>query len=217
MIRKGTDFIIKLAVWTPILLFSGLLTHNALKYYSFELHYGILPEKVAALKDPVWTVSFYVHVIAGVVCLLIPIASFLGRKLKMPVSWHEVIGRVFVIDTIFIVAPTGMYLALYAKGGLSAQVGFLVQGILVSLFTYLGYKAIQRKDRTSHIHWMIRSYAMVLAVLTFRILHITFFFAGMKYADNYGLSQWCSIIGNLFIAELAIGYMTLKQPKLITR
>ena len=38
----------------------------------------------------------------------------------------------------------------------------------------------------------------------------------MKYADNYGLSQWCSIIGNLFIAELTIGYMTLKQPKLIT-
>lgn len=202
-------------IWIPIVFFSSLLIHNSLLYYSFDQEYGILPEKSEALKDPIWIVSFYVHVITGVICLSIPIFSFLGRRVGLSLSFHKKIGLLYVWISILIIAPTGMYLALYANGGFLAQSGFLAQGILLSLFTYKGYKAIQEKNTSDHIQWMIRSYAIVTAVLSFRIFHIIFFFTSIPYEDIYGLSQWLSILVNLLLAEFIIA-ITINSKKTIS-
>jgi hypothetical protein len=195
-----------LAIWSPIVFFSALLIHNSLLYYSFDLEYGILPEKTKAMKDPVWMYSFYIHVIAGVICLTVPVFSFLGKRFRIPLRIHKKIGQIYVWISMLIVAPTGMYLAVYAKGGPMAQAGFLIQGILLSYFTYRGYKAIREKDTPMHIQWMIRSYAMATAVLSFRIYHVFFFFMSIPYQDIYGLSQWLSVTGNALLAEFIILY-----------
>jgi hypothetical protein len=204
--KKFISIALLLFIWIPIIVFSALLIHNSLLYYTFDQEYGILPEKTIAMKDPVWRVSFYIHVIAGVVCLSVPVFSFLGKYIGLRIRVHQRIGQVYVWVCMLVVAPTGMYLALYAKGGFMAQFGFLVQGILLSLFTYKGYKAIQKKDTPAHIQWMIRSYAIATAVLSFRIYHIIFFFTTIPYEDIYGLSQWLSLTGNALVAEFAILY-----------
>jgi hypothetical protein len=204
--KKIISIALHLFIWIPIVTFSGLLIHNSLLYYTFDQEYGILPEKAVAMKDPVWMVSFYTHIIAGVVCLSVPVFSFLGKYIGLSVRLHRKIGQVYVWVCLLIVAPTGMYLALYAKGGFMAQAGFLVQGILLSLFTYNGYKAIRNKNTTAHIQWMIRSYAIATAVLSFRIYHIIFFFTTVPYEDIYGLSQWLSLTGNALMAELVLLY-----------
>jgi hypothetical protein len=204
--KKVISIALHLLIWVPIILFSSLLIHNSLLYYTFDKEYGILPEKAVALKDPVWLFSFYLHIIAGAICLSVPVFSFLGKYIAVSVRLHRKIGQVYVWVCMLVVAPTGMYLALYAKGGLLAQAGFLVQGILLSLFTYNGYKAIQKKDIASHVQWMIRSYAIATAVLTFRIYHIIFFFTTVPYEDIYGLSQWLSLTGNALLAEFIILY-----------
>ena len=202
--NKIISWVIQFSIWTPIIFFSTLLIHNSLLYYSFDQEYGILPEKTTALKDPVWVISFYIHVISGVICLSIPVVSFLGKRIGLSTNLHKKIGLVYVWISILIVSPTGMYLALYAKGGILAQAGFLVQGILLSIFTYKGYKVIQEKNTALHIQWMIRSYAIVTAVLSFRIFHILFFFISIPYEDIYGLSQWLSITVNALAAEIII-------------
>jgi hypothetical protein len=213
--KKIISIALHLLIWIPIITFSSLLIHNSLLYYTFDKEYGILPEKGLAMRDPVWLVSFYIHIIAGVICLSVPVFSFLGKYIRLSVRLHRKIGQVYVWVGMLVVAPTGMYLALYAKGGLMAQAGFLVQGILLSLFTYSGYKAIQKKDTPAHIQWMIRSYAMATAVLTFRIYHIIFFFTTIPYEDIYGLSQWLSITGNALLAEFAVLYF-FRSSKIIS-
>ena len=205
--KKIIPIALQLLIWIPIITFSSLLIHNSLLYYTFDQEYGILPEKGVAMKDPVWLVSFYIHVIAGVVCLSVPVFSFLGKHIGLSVRIHRKIGQVYVWVCMLVVAPTGMYLALYAKGGVMAQSGFLVQGILLSLFTYRGNNAINKKDTNAHIQWMIRSYAIATAVLSFRIYHIIFFFTTVPYEDIYGLSQWLSLTGNVLVAEFAILYL----------
>ncbi len=213
--EKIISWVVRLSIWIPIIFFSALLIHNSLLYYSFDQEYGILPEKVAAMKDPLWVASFYVHVISGVICLSVPVFSFLGKHIGMSVDLHKKIGLLYVWISILIVSPTGMYLALYAKGGILAQTGFLVQGILLSLFTYKGYKAIQIHNKQEHIQWMIRSYAIITAVLSFRIYHILFFFISIPYEDIYGLSQWLSIVGNALLAEIIIAF-TLNSKKTVS-
>jgi hypothetical protein len=205
--KKIISIALHLLIWVPIITFSSLLIHNSLLYYTFDQEYGILPEKITAMKDPLWLVSFYAHVIAGVICLSVPIFSFLGKHIGLSVRIHRKIGQVYVWVCMLVVAPTGMYLALYAKGGFMAQSGFLVQGILLSLFTYKGYSAILHKNTNEHIQWMIRSYAIATAVLSFRIYHIIFFFTTIPYEDIYGLSQWLSLTGNALVAEFVLLYL----------
>jgi hypothetical protein len=101
------------------------------------------------------------------------------------------------------------FIGFYAKGGISSQAGFILQGILVFIFTWYGYKTASTSIG-QHRDWMIRSFAIVSSVITFRILHLAFMFINLSYEDIYGLSQWVSLTGHIFLGEAVI---LLKQKK----
>lgn len=131
---------------------------------------------------------------------------FFKNSLKL----HRKIGKLYTRITLLCVCPTGMYLALYAKGGLITQIGFMIQGILLGLFTYRGYQAIIRGDQSGHLAFVARSYAMAAVVLSFRILHILFFLWKIPYHINYALSQWLGLAGNALLTEMIILYLDYK-------
>jgi uncharacterized membrane protein len=201
-------------LWIPIIFFSMLLSHNAILYFTHGGEYGILPEKLIARQDVLWNGCFYIHLPAGILCLFAPIFLFARRFFKKGLVLHRSIGKLYVWTTLLVVCPTGMYLALYAKGGLVTQAGFMLQGVLLGLFTYQGYQAILKGDKTSHVQYMIRSYAVATVVLTFRILHILFFLWNVPYQDNYAISQWLGLAGNILLAEVIILFMNIKLKNL---
>jgi hypothetical protein len=203
-LRTVTHYILTAALWTPTLVCMYLLSHNALLYWTFDPDYGILPEKRLAEQDIFWTISLYAHVIAGIPILLIPVISFLGRMLKISLRVHKLIGLWYCRIGLFLVLPTGIYLAFYAKGGTLTQIGFLVQALLFGLFTWLGWQAAEKGAIDRHRVWMTRGFAIMAAVLTFRVYHLIFFYLKVPYEDNYAISQWLSLAGNYFVAELAI-------------
>lgn len=207
---KYIEGLLETSIWLPILFLSSLLIHNGLLYYKFDMSYGILPEKQIALKDDLWVVCFYIHVITGICCLLIPMVNLIGRHFKLSTRWHQIIGLFYVWNNLIFVAPTGMYIASYSKGGWWAEVGFIFQGALLMFFSYFGLK-YSTISISKHVKFMIRSYAIALSVLTFRVLHIIFIVMKLPYNDNYALSQWLSITLNLFMAELIITYIMAKQ------
>jgi hypothetical protein len=196
-------FIPGLLLWVAIIVFSLWLSHNAILYFTHGGEYGILPEKELARTDWLWNTSFYIHLPAGILCLILPWYSFARRVFRLE-KGHRVIGKLYHAITLFIVCPTGIYLAVYAKGGLATQVGFVLQGILLGWFTHSAVKAIRKGDTAVHVDHMIRSYAVATVVLTFRILHILFFFLDIPYKQNYAMSQWLGLSANLLIAELII-------------
>ncbi len=204
--------IVPIIFWSTMVFLTGLLSFNALHYYTFSPDYGILPEKPEAYTDWVWTVSLYTHMGAGVVCLFIPLILFLGKYFKLDHKWHQKLGKVYLIDTLLLVVPTGMYMALSAKGGTTTQIGFLVQGILLGICTYLAFVYAKQGKINIHKQWMVRSYAFASAVLTFRLLHILFYTIEIPYNINYPLSQTMCILINAFVAESIIIYHnTYKQ------
>jgi hypothetical protein len=200
-----------IALWAAIVFFSVLLSHNAILYFTHGGEYGILPEKLIARNDLMWNISFYVHLPTGIVCLLTPWYLFARRILKAARSYHSLVGKVYVSCTLLLVCPTGMYLALYAKGGFITQVGFMVQGMLLGYFTWRGYIAMKTSNLSQHIENMIRSYAVATVVLSFRILHILFFLLNVPYHDNYAISQWLGLSFNMLLAEIIIAFIPLKN------
>jgi hypothetical protein len=206
--------VLTLAFWAPISFLSVLLAHNAILYFTHGGDYGLVVENVVAKRDVVWRASLYIHLLAGIFCLMTPIFLFAKRFVTNGVRLHQTVGKVYVWITLILVCPTGLYLALYAKGGSITQVGFALQGLLVAYYTYRGYQAIQRRDKLLHFMSMIRSYAMVAVVLMFRLFHVVFFLFDVPYQTNYAISQWLGIAVNLLVAEIFILFIQTKQHKI---
>lgn len=201
--------------WSTVILLSGLLAFNALHYYTFSPLYGILPEKVMAFKNWVWTVSFYLHMGAGVICLFVPIVLFVGEAFRLSKQWHRRLGKLYVYDTLVIIVPTGLYMAFFAKGGTSTQLGFIVQGLALALSTVLAVLSIKQGNLIQHKQWMMRSYSFAFAVVTFRVLHIFFYNLKVPYELNYQLSQWVAVLFNALVVEIIILYQLKSNSKLI--
>lgn len=195
-----------LLLWGPLIFCSLLLAHNAILYFTHGGEYGILPEKVLARTDLLWNICFYIHLPAGIFCMVAPFILF-ARKLFKQRTLHRLVGKLFVWITLVLVCPTGMYLALYAKGGLITQAGFMLQGSLLALFTWRSYQAIRTGHVQAHVAHMVRAYALAQVVLTFRIFHIVFFLWNVPYETNYAISQWLGMAANALLAECIIAYI----------
>ena len=204
MLRTVSSLALQLLIWLPIVGLSLLLAANSLPYFTFDTTYSLLTEKQDALSDPIYLPIFYLHVLSGIPCLLLPVLNFSKRVLRNKRNLHVMLGRWYSKVTLFVVAPTGMYLAWYAKGGATGKISFWALGILLATFTWLGIRAIKQKDVAGHIDWMTRSYAMATSALTFRVFHILFYALYMPYETNYQTSLVLSLIVNMGLGELAI-------------
>ncbi len=196
--------LLKLTFWIIAAILIALLSFNALHYYNFDLSYGILKEKTEELENVFWASSLYAHMFSGVICMVIPLLLFNQNIFRINPRWHRILGKIYVVDIIVVVVPSGFYMAFYAKGGFYAQLGFIVQALGAFVFTYLAFYFIRKGHLKEHISMMKRSYAVVMAALTFRLIHIILYELKVPYEINYATSQWLSLFINMFIAELSI-------------
>lgn len=153
----------------------------------------------------VWKYSFYLHIAAGSICILTALIQFSAWVLKKRNKLHVISGKIYVFVVLLIAAPSGFYMTFFAKGGVSERICFMGMALFWFYSTYKGFvAAAMEKNFRSHEFWMIRSYAMALTAVSFRLLHIVFFLIGLGHYDNYAISLWISVLGNALIAEAII-------------
>jgi hypothetical protein len=162
--------------------------------------------------DSVWYACFYLHVVGGIVCL--GAAPFLlwngtagGRR-----RLHLAIGRVYDIAALGWVAPTGAYLAAFAKGGLAGKAGFALLVALFSWCSVCGIRAVRRGDLFMHVACMVRSYAMLLSAFAFRAVHRVVP-SSMDEHTTYLVSIWSSLALSVLAGEVACRRMPLLRPR----
>jgi hypothetical protein len=80
----------------------------------------------------------------------------------------------------------------------------MFMAILWFITTFYGLKLIHKKNVLAHKIWMMRSYAMAMTAVTFRVYHIVFYLVGWGHLENYEVSLWISVIGNMLFAEYII-------------
>ncbi|MCA8948988.1 MAG: DUF2306 domain-containing protein [Planctomycetes bacterium] len=174
------------------------------RYLSFEPHFGFLLERPLLSADRLWLACFYVHVAGGTICLvsapLLLWNGLTGRSIRL----HRAIGRVHAVAALGWTGPTGLYLAPFAKGGLAGRIGFLVLGVAFCASTVLGVLAIRRRDLRRHVAWMLRSYALILSAVTFRVLHLALHGLGVAPEPAYVVCTWSSLALALAAGEFMI-------------
>ena len=179
---------------------AAILLSNTI-YFSGPDSPRFLLEKGNWAQNSWWLAAFYFHVVGASICL----AS--GTPLMFPAwtrrypAWHRRLGYVYLTAVLWMAAPSGLALALVAKGGWWGTAGFAVAGSLWWCSTWSGYRAIRRGDVAAHIRAMVRAYSWALSAPAFRIIQVVFYLLGLADASNYVLSLWLSIAASIWLAE----------------
>lgn len=157
--------------------------------------------KDASFPYEIWKLFFYPHIVLGIVALLIG-AFQLTKRSRKNLKLHKKLGRIYGYSILLnvLIAP---YIALYATGGTSSTIAFLVLDIFWLGTTAIGIKHIKDKNVESHRTWMLRSYAITFVFVTFRlVLGIVQLSIHAPSSFTFPTAVYLSIALNLILTEM---------------
>jgi uncharacterized membrane protein len=143
-----------------------------------------------------------VHVGAGGVALLAgPIQLWLGVNGRTT-RLHRRLGLAYV-TAIVVGSAAAFYLAARTKLGWGFASGITGLGIAWVATTALAVAAVRRGLFEQHRHWMIRSYTVTFAFVTFRAMWTVLQAAGVgTRAEQLAMSSWFCWAVPLLIVEI---------------
>ncbi len=203
-LQRSAKVFMQMLFWLPVIVFSILLVVNTIPYFSFSKEFSFIQERSFLFRGELYNGSFYIHIFAGAVCIITALIQFSRYILKKSKAIHRWSGRLYVFVVLFLGAPTGLYMSFFAKGSFAERSLFLFMAITWFITTLLGLTTILKRNIVAHKFWMLRSYAMAMTAVTFRIYHIIFYLLDWNHLENYELSLWMSVIGNMLVAEYII-------------
>ncbi|MBP1083453.1 MULTISPECIES: DUF2306 domain-containing protein [Bacillus] len=155
-------------------------------------------------NEGLWILMIRIHIVLALIALLTgPVALIKRIRVKrLPV--HRWFGRIYVLSIILNYIP-GLYVSLFATGGLLSTAGFFILNTLWLCTTLIGYRAIRKKRMIPHSQWMLRSFFLSFANMTIYIIVAIFHNAlNFPYAYSYTMASWMCWILNLLLAEMII-------------
>ena len=134
----------KKASWVLVGILSTLIGLYPITYLLIDRQFGLLSSKSAELlNDTLWNSAFYGHIMLGGFALLIGWLQFSHSLRRKNIKLHRTIGKAYVIS-VLISGSCGIYIALYATGGIISILGFFALGVIWLSTTILGFKAIKK-------------------------------------------------------------------------
>lgn len=203
-LQRSVKVFFQMLFWVPVAALSLLLVYNTLPYFSFSKDFAFIEERGLLFKSSFYNACFYTHIFAGSVCILTALIQFSRYILKKSKAIHRWSGKIYVAVVLFLGAPTGLFMAFFAKGSFWERTLFMFMASFWFITTLNGLMTIHKRNVVAHKIWMIRSYAMAMTAVTFRVYHIVFYLLNWGHLENYELSLWISVVGNMLFAEWII-------------
>ena len=141
------------------------------------------------------------HIATGIVALLTgPMQLWLGitnRRLEV----HRRLGIVYM-SSIVISSAAAFYLAFHTDLGVVFGAGLTSLAVAWLLTTGMAYAAVRRHLMDQHKEWMIRSYVVTTAFVTFRILFLILESAGIgSLNEQLAIASWVCWAVPLLLTE----------------
>lgn len=199
----------KKTFWIPLGILSTLTGLYPIIYFLIDREFGLLSSKSAELlNDNLWNIAFYGHITLGGFALLIGWLQFSSKLRVKKTELHKTLGKLYVIS-VFVSGICGLFIALYATGGIISVLGFFTLGLIWLATTILGFKAIKNGDVKSHQKFMIYSYAACFAAVTLRVWLPVLAIAIGEFNTAYKMVAWCCWVPNMIVAFLIVKHKKL--------
>ena len=174
--RSNSRLLIASVLGTLALFALWFIVRSALPYLQFsEAHYGpyFWPRR--------W--GLVLHVAGGITALTVGLVQlWLGLT-------HRALGKLYV-GVIAVASIAGFYLALTIHGNPPYGSGLFFLCVAWVITTSMGVFAILRRDLLQHREWMMRSYAVTFAFVTFRFGVDALLSLGLEARDAQGIMAW---------------------------
>ena len=150
------------------------------------------------------------HVLPGAAFLLLAPLQFSSSIRRRHVRFHRWSGRLLLPAVVASILP-GMYFGiLMPYGGPSEAVIIGAAGGLLLIGVCRGFLAIRRRQVARHREWMIRVFAVAIAISTVRVvgapIDLLLTPAGVHPSTVFAISVWVAIVMTVGAAELWIRY-----------
>lgn len=185
--------------------FSALMLGITGQYLPVRLDAAFLQIKQEYIDIIPWRIAFFVHVFSSMFVLIAGFTQFSSYLLSHYKKLHRVIGKLYVVDVLFITGPASFIMALLANGGISSRIAFTTLAILWIATTAKAWQSAMKKQFTAHKEWMLRSYALTLSAVTLRAwkwLLIALFH--LRPLNAYMIVAWMGFVPNLIFIEWLI-------------
>ncbi|MFI9273533.1 DUF2306 domain-containing protein [Kitasatospora sp. NPDC052896] len=143
------------------------------------------------------------HIGGGVLALSLGPWQFSHRLRTRSPAVHRAIGRVYLVG-VLAAGIGGLLLAPEGLVGPIAPLGFSALAVLLLGTSTAAYVTIRRRSVVRHQIWMIRSFALIFAAVTFRLWLTVLPAVGLPFDQAYGSGAWTSWLINLLVAERLI-------------
>ena len=183
-----------------------LMLNITLKYIPFDSNTAFLQIKqteVNGIKP--YLFIFYIHVYSAIFSLLAGFTQFNSKLLKNYPVIHKTIGKLYVFAVLFLAAPSGFFIGLFANGGFYSKVSFITLSLLWFYFTLKGFLMVKSKIINLHKKFMFRSFALAFSAITLRLWKVILVYLFQPSPmDLYQIVSWLGWIPNLLLIELYI-------------
>lgn len=144
----------------------------------------------------------YLHILPGMVYLIGASFQVSTRFREKNLRRHRLLGRVVLVSG----AVTGVFAIVVGfampYGQLAESTASMVFGVYFLVSLLLAYQAIRRQSIVTHRRWMIRAYAIGMAVGLIRIVIGVGEAFGIGIADSFGAAFWIAFVIMALLAEL---------------
>lgn len=159
---------------TPIIkpFVLGALLAVALGFIGvYVFHYYLHYEQAAykAFWPQPRRIALLLHISCGTVALLAGPWQFSTRLRRNSLQFHRVLGRVYLIS-VALGSVAAFVLATTIRDRWAWAFGLAMLGVAWLATSSVAYYAIRHRQIELHKEWMVRSYVVTFAFVTFRIL-----------------------------------------------
>jgi hypothetical protein len=192
----------KSILWLSFLLALFLVSIN---FISGEMKYFSLKEDVLGRFWPIkwWLIG---HVTGGILALIIGPFQFWSYFRTTYISAHRWLGRIYLI-AVLIGSLSSTYLAWTSALAIHWTWALSLQslGVVWFITVLMAYRAIKKRRIQSHKEWMIRSYVVTFAFVSFRwLVDLPFVVELGNFIERAPTVGWVSWAIPLFIVEIIL-------------
>ena len=142
------------------------------------------------------------HMVPGLAFVILGPLQFVTKIRTRYINLHRWCGRIYVVSGMF-VGVTALFLGVVV--GFAGPIETSAVTFFAALFLiFLGLAVfhIRRHKVAAHREWMIRAFALGLAVVTMRpMVGIFTALTGMSFSEALGISFWLAFSLHLVLAE----------------
>jgi uncharacterized membrane protein len=147
-----------------------------------------------------------IHIVPGLLFMVLGPLQFSVTIRARYLRWHRLSGRVFVVcGSVTGISALVMSFGMPAIGGVNQAAATTLFALFFLFALCKAFWHIRRREIALHREWMIRAFAVGLAVATIRPIIGVFFatsrLSGLRPHEFFGIAFWIGFVLHLIAAE----------------